>query len=829
MRRNVLCCALIVLAVAGCRRSKDAPAGAGMPGGIRAAAAPDAVPGPAAGVDVSLAPLAEAGERGALPPVAADGGTTRDAAAGPPSWSLSAVTNVARVGEPTARQRELLESRGFFLAAQPPAPAGAPAGAAAARRATHLFHVYERNDYIRMPSYVTVDLAIDLAHSCFDAVLREVEDRYLSGRLRGTVVELMAEADRVRSSAASPDAKRQATRAVAYWAVALRLLEQPAPGDAPEVEVVPEAWCEECLEQRRLFLAEHPGESPPDECCETPASPPPPTLTSIPGAVERTVAEAVRRVQAAEGTVAVEPLLAAFDLSQARPRGHYTRSGPLQRWFRALTWLGMAYFPVSGPQADPAGVALLARSRLGVPDTARAFDAVAALTAFFAGGPDAATLAAAAGKLLETLPGAASASADALVEPGFLERYAQALAALPAPRIDPGSGGGDAAPQVRVLGRRAFEDAVAMRALLEPAWKAMEWAPDGSLVARLMGAAGAAAALGSDLARDLLADGVADAAAGEILAAVGESRRRLALVPADRWDDDAYHGTLEALRPLLEAPAPDAPALLRSDAWPRRALFAFAGGWAELRHDTILYGEQLGAECDAESFEPPPCWVEPVPVLYARLAAMVRVLDERLRAAGIPVDEQPEDASYSHRPLTEKATAVAELLDFLRETAELELRGELLDADRRERIATIGGEVEWALIMLANTDLLGDREQDMAVVADVFSWRSEPGAPPRPLEVGVAHPDLIYAIIPAPGGPELARGAVMSYRETLLSEGAARLTDEDWRRQVAAGEAPDRPPWVRDLYAEPVPALALPSGLEAQYRCGPGSGNDFGI
>ena len=206
-----------------------------------------------------------------------------------------------------------------------------------------------------------------------------------------------------------------------------------------------------------------------------------------------------------------------------------------------------------------------------------------------------------------------------------------------------------------------------------------------------------------------------------------------------------------------------------------------------------------------------------MPAVYARLATMVQTLDKRLRAAGNPLAVGRSAGRPYARPLAEKTKNLMRLLHFLRDVSVQELRGKALSAAQRKRITLVGGEVEWLLISLANTELLARRDQDMAVVADVFTWRSAGQA----VEVGVGHPELMYAIIPGPKGPVLARGAVMSYR-AFLQPVAKRLTDEAWRKRLAAGRGPKRPAWLAPIYAGPVPVIKVKG--RGVTRCGPSSG-----
>ena len=703
-----------------------------------------------------------------------------DAASGepakPPSWDLGKVGNLSRVPGLKTEHRDFLARQGFFLAPQPaPSPKKTGDGPLTA---THLFHVYERNDYQRFPSFVTVDLAIDTTHTYFEAVLRDLEEHQLTPVLKAGISGLVRQSDKLRAGARSPDGQQAASRVETFWAVALHLLDPAA---------------------------------------------------SIPKAVRAKASEVTGVVESATGALPDGVLKTEVDVTQMRPRGHYTRNPALERYFRTMSWLGMAAFPIEGAHEDVAAVAVLTRAYLGSEDGRKSLHRVLDLTAFFVGGADAAGLDQAAAILSRTVAGAAGLGVDSLTTPDALARFREGLAAsIPEPKIETKTN----AREIRVLGQRAFEDAIALQALI-PALKATATpanAPD--LIARVMGARAAATLLGSKEAEVALAGDLSPEIQEAFASKIDIARSGFSSISADRWSKDAYHGTLDALRALFDSPAPGTPPLLDSAAWRLRAVQAFAAGWAELRHDTILYGEQLGAECDAEAMEPPASWVEPVPRLYRGLAAMVRSLEKRLTAAGIDLgfklerrdeqagedaDAQPDPAEF-YKPPAEKTKLVLDLLEFLAETSESGAAGSTLNRKRLDRLTTIGGEVEWILMTMANSDVLNERDSDMAVVADVFTWR--PSA--QVLEVAVAHPDLVFAIIPSPKGPVLARGAVMSYRE-FLQPMADRLTDEAWRARLHDGSGPERPRWLDALYTAAVGPVRPPGKF--QYRCGPMSGS----
>jgi len=533
--------------------------------------------------------------------------------------------------------------------------------------------------------------------------------------------------------------------------------------------------------------------------------------TAIPAPARAMVEAAVDRALAAGAMETVAPLKTRVDFTQFRPRGYYADTGKLSRYFRSMSWLGMAAFPVDGEHGDPAVIALLARSLLGVPGAADALERILDVTAFFAGGADAATLQEAARLLVAVKPDAARASADALLEPEVLQAFVAKLRTLPAPRVP--EAGREREVEVRAAGRRGFEDSVAMAELL-PQVIEPENLRNGASIPTIMGAMGSAAVLGSDRAAALLDAAVRDPRAMDKL--MQRARADVGAVAQERWAGDAYHGVLDAMRELLRRPAASAPALLQTEAWRDRALYAFAGGWTKLRHATILYGTQLGAECDAGSPRPPPGFVEPVPALYRKLAATARTLQARLSRAGI--SGAPKDAYASS--FQDKTGRLVEFLEKLAAISDHELAGKALTRAELNYITLVGGRAEWLLISFLDAFELTPNEQDMAIVADVFTH----GPTGSAVEVAIAHPDLIYAILPGPEGPVIARGAIMSYRE-FMHPASDRLTDERWRAMVEKGEIPQRPDWTASLYAEPVKAIQLARGKRPVERCGANSGH----
>jgi hypothetical protein len=100
-------------------------------------------------------------------------------------------------------------------------------------------------------------------------------------------------------------------------------------------------------------------------------------------------------------------------------------------------------------------------------------------------------------------------------------------------------------------------------------------------------------------------------------------------------------------------------------------------------------------------------------------------------------------------------------------------------------------------IRLGLEEWITNPPENTALVADIASN----AASNEVLHIAIANPDLIYVITNSPYGLTLTRGAVYSYYE-FITDLDSRMTDDQWRHLVEAGNTPPRPNWI-DLYFSP--------------------------
>ncbi len=285
---------------------------------------------------------------------------------------------------------------------------------------------------------------------------------------------------------------------------------------------------------------------------------------------------------------------------------------------------------------------------------------------------------------------------------------------------------------------------------------------------------------------------------------LGKARDVVAGYDEQTWTQNLYWSWLYTLRPMLDPVGEGYPQFMRSPAWLDKQLNTALGSWTELRHDTILYAKQVYAEMGAGALppptpEPPKGYVEPVPDVYARIAALAQMTIDGLKQRGLLL-EMDEQA----------LTQMVEIATRLRIIAEKELRGEALTDEEYEKIRFYGGDIERLTFAagLDPQDPFGGQPSagtpEAAIIADVAT---SPGSGVV-LEEGVGRVFPIYVVVPVEGRLTVAVGGVFSHYEFEHPMGD-RLTNEKWRAMLEAGETPPLEPWKQALMVEETPAKAL--------------------
>ncbi|MEQ9502395.1 MAG: DUF3160 domain-containing protein [Deltaproteobacteria bacterium] len=493
-----------------------------------------------------------------------------------------------------------------------------------------------------------------------------------------------------------------------------------------------------------------------------------------------------------------------FDFSQFKPRGHYTDSPDLERYFRAMMWLGRIDLRMIETQPDHS-------QRFHRRQVEGAFALLATMdqTAIDAWGRIDGTVEAFVGesdnmrvpelkKLLEDLrvqdlSDLSTVADDDIVAAITAGGYGQQRISSHIMINGLGEGTMPLSSTFMLLGQRYVVDSHVFSNVVYDRVQ-------GGNVRRMMPNPldAAFAALGNDQAGLYL-----DAELQQFSYAPDlHAMRFLTDAHGDAfWNGNLYNRWLTALRalsPNAETQDPGAnglPQIVATEAWGRRILNTQLASWAELRHDTILYAKQSytgGASC-----EYPDAYVDPYPELYAALVAfaqhgrqIVMNLDTTASLASIVTyfDELEDVASTLQEMAEHQRTGTAlkeEHLAFINDAV-------VVDAGCGDPVNAHG----W-FARLYFDRAAGARFDP--TIADVHTQPTDEVGNPvgRVLHVGTGGPRLMVTTIETCTGQRAYVGLTSSYYEHI-TENFERLDDEDWTGVVQRTPPADAP-WLAPI------------------------------
>jgi hypothetical protein len=568
----------------------------------------------------------------------------------------------------------------------------------------------------RQPLFITTDAAYHYWHLAFSKALRDTEQLVLLPILEEFAVRFETRAAATAQALAGTSLAAEADRVVAFAELLVAVLELSDGPFSPEVEA------ELDLVRAHLDFAHSPTTG------------------------------------------------AAVDYSLFGPRGHYTRTPELTRYFLAMSSLGLTAFRLSDEGQMRTGL-VLAQVVTEDAELTRMWTQVYEPTAFLVGLADDFTPA-------ELVASADSADPDWRDEPdvvdsAFVAATVAELRALRDVAIDPEQA------SMRVMGARFTLDSFILDQMGHPN---VENRLDPSPL-------DVAATFGSRWAYQRQVEA---GVAANFPDYVGQVETMTDLVSgrgiAD-WAGTVYDAWLYAIQPMWSPHGAAYPDFMRTDAWTAKAHNTGLASYAELKHDTLLYAKQAFAQ--GETDPPPPLnprhWVEPAPVVYARLAAVAGLMRDGLGSRDLLADD-----------VDEILVTLIDMYERFERLARDELASVAISAEDNTWLETISPRFE-LLWLLAGEDLdssgaitggFAQSPNDMAaLIADIMSNPSEA------LEVATGYIDTIYVLVPNDEGVfQVARGAVFSYYEFWVPRGD-RLTDEEWREMLVAGTQPDRPAW----------------------------------
>lgn len=635
-------------------------------------------------------------------------------------------------GNLTPTQKEAMLTNGFVVTP----PISDPN-----RMFMEFYQAYETYRYSELPLFITTDSIFHVYHLVFDKMLRDLERESFIPLLDELTAALVAASQQQLTALMGTELEELAARNLAYFVVASNLL-----GTDVSVPDHVQALADEEL----ALIEEH---------------------------SQNFVSPIWLMGDEAKDDQLIE------DYSQYVPRGHYTRSEELKKYFKTMMWYGRLTYRLKIPAETQRALLMIQVMRSAVTSSGRPamelWSNIYDPTVFIVGKADDLSITE-YGAISDQVYGS-DPELIIFADADLLAQFTDKAKKLPPPQINSmwvwiWQDRDDATQGFRFMGQRFTLDQYIFGQVM--------WRKVGTLEKPrdLPKSLDVLAAMGSEEAYKLL-DEMGETKFENYDTQLTKVKGEVSGFGLDSWTQNLYWSWLYSLQPVFAVKGEQYPAFMQTQAWLHKDIQTALASWTELKHDTILYAKQVMAEMGGgPEGEPPLGYVEPNPEAYARLLALAQMTRNGL----------------SGREILDDVTAgnldnLIEQLQFLLMVSEKELNGEKLTDDEYWRISYYGGWLE--AVTLASADPAEDiqgrgtlEDQKSALVADVATGVG------RVLEEGVGYPTLIFVISPQEPW-HVTVGAVYTYYEFPVPLDK-RMTDEQWRAMLESGSAPDAPEWT---------------------------------
>ena len=649
---------------------------------------------------------------------------------------------------------------------------------------------YETLKDENIPIFVTSDTLLHLYHIQFDEILKSIEEREFFDDVLDLSKALFDQSIYDYEHFTDEILKESSRRNAGFFGVALELLQNPTDDYDGSEDIKSVSY-------------------------------------SIPSYVKDEVENEIELIEKHEGFSTSPLFIYEEDYSQYVPRGHYTQSEKLMRYFKAMMWYGRISFLMKGGEPNcrscdfliseedakiqtiqacliATALPVLSADNINLDDL---WTKIYSVTSFFVGAADDLT----PYEYLDCIQRVFGSefNVEKLADDEKLFDLKVQLALLRSPKIYGGTGkigiynpSGiytvedlyevlDKVKGMRLMGQRFIPDSYMFQQLVFPAVDPYT----GSDTPFTMGVTGGGptrvfprgldvmAVLGSDRALEILENG-GDTEYTNYYKQLESLRENFTNLNITEWNRNLYYSWIYTLKSLIAEPNDLTPTFMQTTAWIDKQLHTSLASWAELRHDTILYAKQsytpekLSAPGPGEKVVG---YVEPVPEFYSHILALTKMTRTGLSDMQVLSSEE-----------TQRLESLEEILQKLLDISIVELQNEELTEDDYEFIRNFGDNLD-DIVTGVN-----DQGKETTIVADVHTDINSNAV----LEEGVGYVDLIIVAYQVPDGRIIAgAGPVFSYYE-FKHPMDDRLTDEKWQEMLDGGQEPDLPDWVNSFMAE---------------------------
>ena len=609
-----------------------------------------------------------------------------------------------------------------------------------------LFNIYEMNDYLCVPNYMTTDVYLQAFHMYFSFVLKCLERHEFTDRLHKVCQMMNQRALQFASQTDDSQLKDMAEYNAAFFAIADRLLV------GEEMLTVPTGYRTRVDEELLNINAEKPALSP---------------------------------------MMSYRDVLFTYDMF--RPRGHYTRSEKEQRYFRAMMWLQTCTFCRENTTSLKYASMMAYIINSYRKEKKSIGESIYETLNFLIGEPDNVSVF----DMADFIEKGNFATMTDLIDENKLQWLDGMLRNLfkSRNRITPKVADGDCVDKINYMPQRYTPDGEMLSRMFDETPNAEHPFPTGLDIFSAFGSAEA----------DYIINKVYDYPSKWKEYSNEAARMKEKFGKYEDWDKSMYNKWMECLVELQNTDK-NHPDYMQTSAWRRKNLHTALASWAELKHDAILYGEQpLAAECGSGSDFPDPVlvgYVEPNIRFWNKMRELLTLTRNLLEKHGL-MDQRLSNTTEQLESYIDFCIRISnkELAGKpLEETEYREIRylGSSLEWFT---LSVIDPD-----LMLDHWSLVQGPDRSVAIVADVFT-RNVPNCDKCGiLYEATGNADAIYVLVDIGGKTYLTRGATFSYYEFVNPLGQ-RLTDEEWQQRLEEGKEPERPKWMQPFMINQKPTV----------------------
>jgi len=291
-------------------------------------------------------------------------------------------------------------------------------------------------------------------------------------------------------------------------------------------------------------------------------------------------------------------------------------------------------------------------------------------------------------------------------------------------------------------------------------------------------------------------------------------RKTLDELPHETWKASLYTYWLDTLRALSEPTLdPKYPQFMRTQAYAMKNLNTQLGNWSQLRHDNLLYVEQVYSFACGCSY--PAGFVEPRIKAWKAIEDMALVAANAIRSATFPSKEDSKEQWRTPSEMQNRQVKFFE--DFakhariLQEISAKELAQLPLDENETMFLKTVmedagfmSGMSMWSGWYCKLYYSLNDADDDDPIVCDVFTDSADPliGDPGSVLHEGLGIPRTMVVTVDSGEDKVTYAGPIFTHYEFSLPDGV-RWSDKEWAEKVKnQATCPPLPSWTQAFIAE---------------------------